>query len=110
MAEPLAVKRILVVDDNPRVLRVMVRILRRAGYEPIGAGRVQDARAVPGPLAAMVVDIGLPNGEPKHVQDAHPGIPMLTVSGDHAKAPGLRKPFFSGDLVQAVQALIGGSG
>ena len=100
--------RVLVVDDDPGVLGVMVRILRQAGYEAIGAGRVQEARAVTGPLAAMVVDIGLPNGEPKHVQDAHPGVPMLTVSGDHAKEPGLRKPFFSGDLVQAVQALIGG--
>jgi DNA-binding response OmpR family regulator len=107
---PGVAERILVVDDDPGVLAIMVRILQRAGYEAIGATRVKEARTVPGPLAAMVVDIGLPNGEPQHVQDAHPGVPMLTVSGDHAKDPGLRKPFFSGDLVQAVQALIGGTG
>jgi len=100
--------RVLVVDDDPGVLGIMVRILQKAGYDVIGAGRVQEAKAVTGPLAALVVDIGLPNGEPDDVRNAHPGVPMLTVSGDHAKQPGLRKPFFSGDLVQAMQALIGG--
>jgi DNA-binding response OmpR family regulator len=102
-------ERILVVDDEPSVLRYLLRVLRSAGYEAIGAGLVREARAAAGPFAALVLDIGLPNGEPTDVQAAHPGVPTLTISGDHEKRPDLRKPFHSKDLVHAVQALIGGS-
>ncbi len=52
--------RVLVVDDNPMVLRVMLRVLEEAGFEAIGAGRVRDARGAAGPFAALVLDIGLP--------------------------------------------------
>lgn len=101
-------ERVLVVDDDPGVLRWMLRVLRVAGFDAIGAGAVQEARAATGPFSALVLDIGLPNGEPKDVQGAYPGVPTLTVSGDHEVGPDLRKPFFGVELVQAVQAMLGG--
>ncbi len=99
--------RVLVVDDNPMVLRLMLRVLEEAGFEAIGAGRVRDARGAAGPFAALVLDIGLPNGQPKDIQAAYPGVPTVTVSGNPEAGPDLRKPFCSRDLVQAVQAVIG---
>lgn len=99
--------RVLVVDDDPGVLGWMVRTLVQAGYEVMPAGRVKNARLALGPFDALILDIGLPNGGPKDVQAAHPGVPTLTISGDPAKEPDLRKPFFSIDLVREVEALIG---
>ena len=98
--------RVLVVDDDPSVLRLMLTWLAEAGYDAIGASRVREAQLLPGPFAALVLDIGLPNGQPRDVQAAHPGVPTLTVSGD--LQAGLRKPFVGRDLVAAVQAVIGG--
>jgi len=106
-ARPVVNKRILIVEDDPGVLGWMSRVLVDAGYDVVPAGRVEFARTVAGPFAALILDIGLPNGKPKDVQAAHPGVPTLTVSGDPDKEPDLRKPFFSRDLVQAVGSLIG---
>ena len=99
--------RVLVVDDDPGVLGWMVRVLVQAGYEVFPAARVRQARIARGPFAALVLDIGLPNGGPHDVQLAHPGVPTITISGDPAREPDLRKPFFSGDLLAAVESLIG---
>lgn len=99
--------RVLVVDDDPGVLGWLTCTLVDAGYDVFPAGRVKQARAAPGPFAALVLDIGLPNGDTRDVQAAHPGVPTLTISGDPERAPDLRKPFLSVDLLQAVQSLLG---
>lgn len=109
--------RILVVDDEPD-LRFMIRlILERAGHEVVEAGHggsaLQCVRELPPDL--VVTDIMMPvMGGVELIgrlrSDATTAaIPILVVSGDSELAvavdAALTKPFKSGELVQAVDAL-----
>ena len=56
--------RVLVVDDEPQILRALRTSLRAAGYEVATAGTVADALAIAAlmPPEAMIVDLLLPDG------------------------------------------------
>jgi signal transduction histidine kinase len=56
--------RVLLVEDSPDTLAVMVRLLRMMGYEVATAGSVREAREVADgwPFDVLVSDIGLPDG------------------------------------------------
>jgi CheY-like chemotaxis protein len=81
------VTRILVVDDEPLVLQVMVRGLQAAGYEVVAAGDGVDAlaKAQEQPFDLVVVDSIMPRmGGPElviHLRSLQPGIPVLHVTG-----------------------------
>src|SRR5262245_7488486 len=109
----------LVVDDEPMVLRLMVRILGEAGLQVHGA---------PDALRAIEVASLLPDGPDILVTDLKiepvdggdlaklavlrwPGIRVLYVSGfdaEHLRVPGsmLKKPFSAESLVAAVRGLL----
>jgi two-component system KDP operon response regulator KdpE len=55
---------VLVVDDEPQILRALRTSLRAAGYEVATAGTVADALAIAAlmPPEAMIVDLLLPDG------------------------------------------------
>jgi two-component system, cell cycle sensor histidine kinase and response regulator CckA len=112
---------ILVVDDEPLVLQLMVRTLQDAGYTVHGARGALQALDLfarfPAPPAALVTDIRMDPidgaGLAKVVLQQCPGLPVLFVSGygpgdQYGNLPGplLKKPFLADQLVDAVAGLI----
>lgn len=69
--------RVLVVDDEPAILRLLGAVLGRGGYEAVGAPTASAALAQVrhGGLAAAVLDLGLPD------RDGLELIPMLRGAG-----------------------------
>jgi two-component system cell cycle sensor histidine kinase/response regulator CckA len=116
-ADPAPV--VLVVDDEPVVLRLMARALGSAGYEvhaaTNGLQALEVVSTLPVPPAILVTDLRM---EPidgaslaRLVAHLQPGTRILFVSGwdaDHLvlNVPLLRKPFSPGQLVEAVQDLL----
>jgi DNA-binding response OmpR family regulator len=105
--------RILIVDDDPGLARVMAISLSRAGFEIVTAGSLEDARRQVGPFAVIVADVRLPNGDGRHLREDWPGVPMLVISGAPVDDPPaqelgtfLAKPFHPSHLRDAVWALI----
>ncbi|MGF1511696.1 MAG: response regulator [Myxococcota bacterium] len=113
-------KRVLVVDDDDMVRRVVDRILRRAGYEVklAGSGRDGVEAARDGNLGVMMVDIFMPgmNGDLviEEVRRLNPHLPIVVCSGygreqalaqigEAAIQEFLMKPFVSDDLVATVE-------
>jgi DNA-binding response OmpR family regulator len=85
-----AVKTVLVVDDDPAVVRAMNVLMSRAGFQPIvcrtGADALDKAGAQ---ISAAVVDIHLPdiNGLTLSLQlrkKVGPDVPIVILSGDNS--------------------------
>jgi two-component system KDP operon response regulator KdpE len=58
-------ERILVVDDEPQIVRALRIILRDAGFEVLPAGTVKEALDIASlrPPSAAIVDLVLPDGD-----------------------------------------------
>jgi two-component system cell cycle sensor histidine kinase/response regulator CckA len=111
---------VLVVDDEPMVLRLMVRILSEAGFEVHAAAdalrALEVAVQMAEPADVLVTDLRM---EPvdgadlaKLIVRQWPGVQVLYVSGfdaDRLRIPGplLRKPFSPEQLIEAVRNLPG---
>ena len=120
MADVGAHRRILVVDDEPGVRRVVERTLREAGFEVTpasnGAEALDRLRENDPPIAAIVLDVGMPsmNGYQFRVRQladpaiAHVPVVVLSAETQHATIDHLQaaatvpKPFVRGELVEAV--------
>jgi len=116
--------RILVVEDEPVVRELVLRLLRRAGHNVTGApdGETALALASSGPaFDLLVTDVVMPgmNGRELagRLQQLQPRLPVLFMSGyahdfDGAlpEAPGasafLQKPFDAAALLERVQTLL----
>ncbi|WPB59150.1 ATP-binding protein [Xylophilus sp. GOD-11R] len=113
-------KRLLVIDDDEDVRRVIVELLGSAGFEVTESA---DGRSGLEQLAAWrpdaaVIDFIMPgmNGAEvaRRAQELHPGLPILFVSGYSdtvaldgiADAMVLRKPFNDDSLQRAVARIL----
>ena len=114
-------RTILLADDDPDILKISERVLRKAGYlvisAPDGALAMAAAREHNAPLDCLVTDVVMPimNGRELAEQFTarYPGAPVIFCSG-YADAiiedgnlldPGMRlltKPFANADLLTAV--------
>ena len=107
------VDSVLVLDDDPQVLRLMCEVLQRAGYPVIGADNLRTAHALSGPFSLIVFDRHLPDGDgwTYAAQWRVRGVRVLCITGSsQAQLPGiplLRKPFSPSTLIAAVGELIG---
>ena len=119
-------RRILIVDDEPTLLKMMAAYLGRLGYSVAAASTTDEAWAqveqAPGEFGVAVLDatmpgIGLHDLALKMVE-ASPGLRVLAASGYPvdmralaAEAPGriefLQKPFTPKMLAEAVGRLLG---
>lgn len=116
---PVAVRRVLVVDDEPMVAILLEDALEDFGYQVVGP--VENLRsavqlAATERLDAAIVDINLDGQVSDAVAEKLQarGIPFLFVSGYERNtslrfsgAPLLRKPFSVEDLHKAIDALLG---
>lgn len=118
--------RVLVVDDEPRILRALRAVLRDAGFDTIAAATVEealDAAAVRAPDAA-IVDLLLPDGDGIQVTrrlrewTQAPIIILSAVGEERRKIEALEagaddyvtKPFSPGELVARLRAVLRRSG
>ena len=118
---PDATETVLVVEDNPSVLRMVVRVLQRSGFEVLTASdlpKAVDAARSAASLDLLFTDVNLPETTGIEVAAAiraiHPGLPVLLMSGNaqHLLAKGgmpeapssfLQKPFVPKKLISVVQ-------
>lgn len=113
-------KRLLVVDDEDIVLRLLARFLRREGYEVYEAIGVTDALRLfssEQPFDALLCDICLNGGSgwsvAVRIRALQPLIPVLMLSGKidaESPPPGfrhdiLKKPFNPSQLRTALSKL-----
>ena len=112
--------RVLVVDDEPQILRALRILLRDAGFEVLQAASVEEALDVAAvrPPEAAIVDLVLPDGDGVDITRSLRGwseMPILVLSavGDEdAKVRALEagaddyvtKPFGARELVARLQA------
>ncbi|MFK7927112.1 MAG: ATP-binding protein [Myxococcota bacterium] len=113
-------KTVLLVDDDPRVRRVVARTLRKGGFEVCEAEDPEDARRKLPPsadLALLITDQNMPGGTGvelvAHLERVRPRCPAIVMSGfsddprldEGARAGDFRllvKPFNATQLFEAV--------
>ena len=116
-------RTILVVEDQPHVRRLLVRILEGEGFRLLVAATANEALAVvashEGDLHLILTDVSLPDlSGPdlvRHLHEDHPAVPALLMSG-HSEStlvgqglmqpgmPLLCKPFNVVDAVELIRA------
>lgn len=93
--------RVLLVDDDGALLRILGEGLRRHGFEVTPAQTVTAACALAGPWDILVLDRRLPDGDGLTVAGVWPSVPSVSISGGpHAD---LMKPFSVRELVAAIE-------
>jgi two-component system KDP operon response regulator KdpE len=114
--------RVLVVDDEPQILRALRVVLREAGFEVIPAETAAEAldRAAVRPPEAAIVDLVLPDGDGVEVTrrlrewSQMPILVLSAVGDEDQKVRALEagaddyvtKPFGSRELVARLQAAL----
>jgi two-component system response regulator ResD len=118
--------RILIVDDEERIRRLVRMYMERSGFEVLEAENGKDALdiALIEPLSLIILDLMLPEMDGRDVcaqirQHAETPIMMLTAAGDEmSRVHGFElgaddyvvKPFSPRELVMRVKALLKRSG
>ena len=115
---------VLVVDDEPMVLRLIDATLRRSGYRVLTApghhGALRIAADLSEPIDLLVSDVVMPemNGPElaARIRELRPGLPVLFVSGFHDESQSptqsaadttlLKKPFSPRQLSEIVAGLL----
>lgn len=114
---------ILVVDDDPAVLEVASRILRRNGYITLDAATYEQALTLAGDheFQLLLTDSVMPNMSGSalagRIAELRPGLAIMYMSGYSEEMPGpqhapgtagtrIQKPFSSQTLLHAVHAAL----
>jgi two-component system cell cycle sensor histidine kinase/response regulator CckA len=120
-------RTILVVEDQDEVRRLVVQVLKRAGYDVLearsGAEGLDRLRAGAATIALVITDVVMPGLSGPAMVDAARAVglrtPVLFMSGysqedlragDGTEARLLHKPFTPGALLDAVDRALSGAG
>jgi two-component system KDP operon response regulator KdpE len=122
LPEQAAVRRVLVVDDEPQILRALKVVLREAGFEAVPAQSVSEALDLASvrPPEAAIVDLVLPDGDGVEVTrrlrewSDMPVLVLSAVGDEEQKVRALEagaddyitKPFGARELVARLQAAL----
>lgn len=118
-------ERILIVDDEPGVLKMAVRMLESAGYRVMAAATSGEALALldetSDTVDLMITDLVMPQMTGQdlaaEVRKRHPSLNVMFTSGaDGATragarrldAPFLAKPYSKADLLRCVRQVLDG--
>jgi len=74
--------RILTVDDEPAILRLLRAVLERAGHEALPAATARDALGMLAGVDAVVLDLGLPDRDGLELIPVirQAGVPVIVLS------------------------------
>jgi two-component system, cell cycle response regulator CpdR len=116
---------VLVAEDDPQVLELVARILRRAGYEAITARDGREAWAIfqrdNRPIDLLLADVVMPymtgTELAARIAGRAPDLPIVLISGFTPEDLGRRglvlshghlltKPFTHGELLDIVRRLV----
>ena len=100
-------KRVLIIDDDSLLARLMVRVLDYPELHVVSVGSLAEARtqiARAGLPDVIVADIHLPNGDGRHLREEFAAVPFVIISGFPQEEPDLAKPFTSHQLRDAIAA------
>lgn len=117
---------ILIVDDEPGVLRVATAALSTAGYRAIvaqnGMAGLQEWRTHRDEILLVISDVVMPELDglamAQRILEEDPQAKILMMSGYSDAAlevrarkslPFIRKPFLTGDLLNKIRSLMGGA-
>lgn len=115
--------RVLVVDDEPIIRRVLVRVLDEAGFRTAsadyGVTAVGVVQSTPHPFDLLVTDIRMPYMDgldlARVMRNLSPSTPVLFISGYAASnaledgmagAPFLQKPFTTETFLETIQFIL----
>jgi DNA-binding response OmpR family regulator len=121
MAEPG--KTVLIVDDEPQMLRLLKVMLGPQQVEVLSAPRPSEALRICGErsIDVLISDFSMPEMDggklAERVWKIHPNVAILMISGERAEAPRvkggsvrfLKKPFFPGELIRVLREMLGGT-
>ncbi len=114
----MADRHILVVEDDPDLLTLLVEVLQEQGYRVSAASRRTTARAAlrRGRIDLIVADSVLRGGNGDDIAAAagRQGVPIIVMSGEPDRitalrtgtTPFLEKPFHAAALVELVAKLL----
>ena len=117
---PALPRTVLVVDDEPLILRLVEKMLRprnfRIHVSPKPSEALQIAES--GPVHLLISDIAMPEMDGRRLAEKilklHPEAHVLLISGRYHEKPArilsdrirfLSKPFFPSDLVRVLQEI-----
>jgi DNA-binding NtrC family response regulator len=112
--------RLLIIDDEPKLLDLVRRYLGRLGYEVETCSGAEEAlalfQAAPDQFSLAITDLSLPtlNGEEliERMRQLRPGLPAIITSGypyqPRAGIGFLQKPFLPQMLAEAVESALKG--
>src|SRR5207249_3082944 len=120
-------ERILLVEDDPKVRRLVREMLQRSGYTVLEARQGEQALRIceqyTGPIHLLVTDLRMPGGLggydlAERVAARRPELKVLFISGSmetaiahhdalHSNAPFLQKPFTPVVLARKVREILG---
>ena len=118
MSEPA--KTILIVDDEPQMLRLLQAMLGPQQVAVIAAPRPSDVLRICGEqsIDVLISDVSMPemdgNKLAERVWKLQPNVAILLISGARAEAPPVRggrvrflkKPFFPAELIGMVREML----
>lgn len=97
--------RVLLVDDDNAVLRVLAEGLTTGGFTVVPVLTLEQAKLMAGPWNLLIVDRKLPDGDGFTLCELWPGIPSITISGQ--PPADLIKPFSLRELVMLAKGRLG---
>jgi len=118
MSEPT--RTVLMVDDDPQMLRLMRAMLGPQDVNVLAAPRPSDALRICGEerVDVLISDVSMPemdgNKLAERVWKLQPGVRVLLISGEVNEAPAVRggrvrflkKPFFPAELVKLLREML----
>jgi len=115
-----SVRTVLIVDDDPQVLRLVEKMLNGRRMKILVAPRAAEALRIceQEPIHLLISDVAMPEMDGNKLADRvlrlYPGASVLLISGHYKDLPEvkserlryLRKPFFPSDLIQQLHELL----
>ncbi len=114
-------RTVLIVDDDPQILRLVAKMLRPQSFKILVAPRPSEALEIfeREPVHLLISDVAMPemdgNKLAGRVLNLHPETAILLISGHYREDPPaakngkikfLKKPFFPSDLLAALRELV----
>jgi len=114
-------RTVLIVDDEPQMLRLVEKMLGSSGVKVLLAPRPSEALKIceMAPVHVLISDVSLPEMDGVHLAERvlklHPAARVLLISGQYKEAPPtakaarirfLKKPFFPSQLVELLREML----